>query len=257
MDITDNWELNLAEEAVNAAYSILEKNLYGSRVLEKIDGREWKIGADRKLELTIINVLQRGSSYPILAEESGLIAASGNRRWIVDPLDGSANYFRDIPFYSISVGLWENNHPVLGVVLDVTNKRLFKGVVNLGAWCDSSSIQVYREMSSTPISKILCTGFPAGFVQSDQNMHKLSTLCDRFGKVRMLGSAALMLCFVASGKCDSYWESQIGLWDVGAALAIVKAAGGVIRLGNIGDNYRVDVEAAASVALLAGEISGY
>ena len=66
-----------------------------------------------------------------------------------------------------------------------------------------------------------------------------------------------MLCFVASGKCDSYWESQIGLWDVGAALAIVKAAGGVIKLGSIGDNHRVDVEAAASVPLLAGEISGY
>ena len=257
MDSTDNWELKLAEEAVNVAYSILEEDLCEFRVLEKIDGREWKIGADRKLELSIINVLQRGSSYPILAEESGLIAASGSRRWIVDPLDGSTNYFRDIPFYSISVGLWEDNHPVLGVVLDVANKRLFKGMVNLGAWCDSNSIQVNKEIRSTPISKILCTGFPAGFVQSDQNMQKLAILCEKFGKVRMLGSAALMLCFVASGKCDSYWESQIGLWDVGAALAIVKAAGGVIKIGNIGENYRVDVEAAASGSLLAGEFSGY
>ena len=76
----------------------------------------------------------------------------------------------------------------------------------------------------------------------------------QFGKVRMLGSAALMLCYVASGRCDSYWERQIRLWDVAAGLAIVVSAGGQFKLGDISEDFKVDVEAACAASLFASRI---
>jgi myo-inositol-1(or 4)-monophosphatase len=218
--------------------------------------REWKIRADRKLEKVILQVLTEGSDYPILSEESGVLAGDGERQWLVDPLDGSVNFSRELPFSAISVGLWENGHPSLGVVLEIPARRLFSGIVDKGAWCDD--IPIWRSASSCPIPSeaILCTGLPVGLNHTVEQFQVLFSAYQLFGKTRMLGSAALMLCYVASGKCDSYWERRIALWDVGAALAIVKAAGGAIRVGEVAGDYRLDVEAAGCESLLVSEVYG-
>lgn len=249
-------DLELATQSIQAARSRLDTGLADDRSLENIDGREWKIRVDRELESVILKVLQEGSDYPVLSEESGILAGRGNRQWIVDPLDGSANFFRQVPMYCISVGLWENGSPLLGAVLEVPGNRLFSGIVGVGAWCNGEPIRRIVEAPARPMEALLCTGFPAEFEYSRENIQTLLTACGRFGKVRMLGSAALMLCYVASGRCDSYWERQIALWDIGAALAIVQATGGVTRFGKIGGNLRVDVEAAICERLLVSEVDG-
>jgi len=249
-------DLELATQSIQAARLRLDAGLADNRFLEKIDGREWKIRADRELESVILKVLQEGSDYPILSEESGILAGEGNRQWIVDPLDGSANFFRKVPFYCISVGLWENEHPLLGAVLEIPGDRLFAGIVGVGAWCNGKPIGRKEDIPAEPSEAMLCTGLPAEFEHSRENIQTLVTACRRFGKVRMLGSAALMLCYVASGRCDSYWERQIALWDVGAALAIVQAVGGATRFSKVDDSLRVNVEAASCKRLLVSEVDG-
>jgi myo-inositol-1(or 4)-monophosphatase len=252
---SNRWELALAVEAAEAARFKLEQRSVDYWQLEKIEGREWKSSADHELESTIISVLQEGSDYPILSEEIGCLAGKGDHRWIVDPLDGTANFLRGIPVYCISIGLWKNNVPELGVVVDVPNNRVFTGIVGVGAWCNESQIHVNIAAPGDPTSAVLCTGFPVGFDHSNENIHKLVAICANFGKVRMLGSAALMLCYVASGRCDSYWESRIRLWDIGAGFAIAVAAGGATKLGKIGSDFKVDVEVASNASLLVSELN--
>ena len=110
-----NQDLALAIKSVQAAQSRLETELVELASVEQIKGREWKIRADRELETEILTTLQTGSDYPILSEESGSLVGAGKRQWIVDPLDGSANFSRDVPFFCISVGLWEDDKSVLSL----------------------------------------------------------------------------------------------------------------------------------------------
>jgi len=256
MTSVNHKDLAVAVKAVRAAQAKLA--LYGShgRSVETIVGREWKVRADAELEKVILQVLHQETNYPILSEESGLLPGIGKRQWIVDPLDGSANYSRELPFCGISVGLWESNRPLLGVVLEIAGNRLYSGIVGVGAWCDEIPIELSRAACPAPVQAILCTGLPAELDHSPEKIGALIDAFRSFGKTRMLGSAALMLCYVASGKCDSYWECQIALWDVAAALAIVQSAGGEIRIGSISDRCRLDVEAASSKNLLVSELNG-
>ena len=249
-------ELKLAEMTCRAAQVRLAETSRDARELDVSIGREWKINADKLLESVIVSHLRSESDYPILSEESGFQKGAGEEYWIVDPLDGSANYFRGLPIYCISIGLWKNNQPILGVVLDPHNKQLFSGIVGGGAKCNGCEIRVRKKLDVDPLSSVLCTGFPAGLDHTQKNLDNIVSLICQFGKVRMLGSAALMLCYVASGRCDSYWERQIRLWDVAAGLAIVVSAGGQINLGEISEDFRVDVEAACAVPLLVSQVDG-
>ena len=248
-------ELELAETTCKAAQARLAEMPCDATELDSSIGREWKVKADKLLESVIISNLRKGSDYPILSEESGVHKGAGEEYWIVDPLDGSANFSRGLPIYCISIGLWRDNQPILGAVLDPHNKQLFSGIVGDGAKCNGCEIQVRKGLDVDPLSSVLCTGLPAGFDHTNKDLNNIVSLIGRFGKVRMLGSAALMLCYVASGRCDSYWERQIRLWDVAAALAIVVSAGGQFNLGEIADDFRVDVEAASDASLLVSRIN--
>jgi len=249
-------DLTLAILAVRTGASLLKTASRSMSRIEESIGREWKVCADHEIEGAILRVLQDGSNYPILSEETGELSGVGKRKWLVDPLDGSANFSRGLPLYAISVGLWEDGRPILGAVLEMPSERLFHGVVGRGAWCERDQIQ--RDSSSSPVAikAILCTGFPVGMNHSAEEFQTLIGAFRHFGKTRMLGSAALMLCYVASGQVDSYWERQIALWDVGAALAIVQAAGGVINISEPDKDNRLEVEAAACENLLVSNING-
>lgn len=247
-------ELDIAKNAVKAAEVKLSELSTNAQNLDRRIGREWKIEADAQLESVIISHLQDNSDYPIFSEESGNHKGIGDSCWIVDPLDGSFNFLRGLPMYCISVGLWKENQPVLGVILDIHNNQLFTGVVGDVAKCNGNSIHVNKELNLDPFSAVLCTGFPTGLDHTDGNLGEMVSLFGQFGKVRMLGSAALMLCYVASGRCDSYWERRIGLWDVAAGVAIVVAAGGEIKLREFTDDFRVDVEAACASSLLISRV---
>jgi myo-inositol-1(or 4)-monophosphatase len=247
-------ELKLAEVACWAAHARLAEKSPDTRELDITVGREWKSAADKLLESVIIRNLRKESDYPILSEESGMHKGTGDECWIVDPLDGTANFLRGLPIYCISIGLWKNDQPILGVVLDPHNRQLFSGIVGSGAKCNGREIQVRKGSNVNPLSSVLCTGFPAGLAHTKKDLDSIVNLIGQFGKIRMLGSAALMLCYIASGRCDSYWERQIRLWDVAAGLAIVVSAGGQFKLGDISEDFKVDVEAACAASLFASRI---
>ena len=232
-------ELRLAESAALLAGHHLRDRRIAWTSIEKTEGHDVKIKADRMAEALILQQLQSASHHAILSEEAGSFASTENRaiqdqgndpqlRWVIDPLDGSLNYHRDIPLCCVSIALYRGLDPILGVVHDFNHDKLYSGLVGTGAWINQCP------MAPSDISAVsqavLGTGFP---VQTDFSTAGLGTFIKKvqsFRKVRWFGSAALSLCFVASGKTDAYQENNIMLWDVGAGCALVKASGGAVYM---------------------------
>lgn len=246
--------LKLAQEAVEAAATVLGKVYKADAGVVSDGGRDIKTEADLAAEQQILAVIKQ-AGFGILSEESG---ARGNidlqdSFWVVDPLDGTFNFARGLPFCGVSIGFWSKGEPIIGVIHDLGSGETYSGHVGHGAWVDNSPART----AATPISgAVLATGFPTGRDYSEEALQKTIGGIQRFKKVRMLGSAAMMLAAVAAGRMDAYWEESIWLWDVAAGLALVKAAGGDYHLSTIGDDWRLNVLAhhggLAEVAPLLG-----
>lgn len=202
-------------------YKRLEENL----------GKEVKLIADRELNSVMLQKLKKLSSFNILSEENDeKVLNQNDYNWILDPLDGSFNYLRGIPIYCISLGLWKGLEPVLGVIYDLTQDDIYHGIIGENAYKNKIKISV----SSVNISSdaVLCTGFPVNYSYSKDNVINFVNSVKNYKKIRLLGSAAMSLSFVASGVVDAYIEENIMIWDVAAGIAIVKAAGGQVNFTN-------------------------
>lgn len=219
--------LEQALDAGNAAQSCLKALRDGPKTVLSESGRDIKLQADRDAEAAILDVLAP-SGFPVLAEEGGATGdvESGGPVWVVDPLDGTMNFRHGIPFFSTSIALLVDGKPVLGVVRDITRDETFSGAVGEGCWCNGSAVNVSPE--SDPARAILATGLPTARDHSEASLARFVRDLARFKKVRMLGSAALMLAYVAAGRVQAYREDDIMLWDVAAGLALVSAAGGYV-----------------------------
>ncbi len=219
-----------AEAAAAAAGEALLANRAAWSVIAAEEGREVKIDADKQAEALILEALKPASPYPIISEEAGWARAmeSGDRFvWAVDPLDGSINYLRHYPHCAVSIALLDQGAPVLGVVECFVLKERFTGIVGEGAWLNGAAIRVSE--IADPAAGILQTGVPAR--ASDDSMRLFEQRLRTWRKVRMIGSAATALAYVAAGRAEAYCESGSMIWDVAAGCALVKAAGGSYRIG--------------------------
>lgn len=225
--MSTSWRvsLDLASDAAQAAGRLL-KSLDASNLTVLSDTpRDIKLAADRQAEALILSQLG-GSGYAILAEEGGAHGAVDGEApvWVVDPLDGTMNFSRGIPLCCVSIALLVAGEPVLGVVHDFNRGETFSGIAGEGAWLNGQPMQVSSVSSAD--RAILATGLPAGGDFDGAALQWLAEDMQRFRKVRMLGSAALMLAYLAAGRVDAYREDDIMLWDVAAGLALVRGAGG-------------------------------
>lgn len=193
------------------------------------------------------------TGIPIVTEEKSTswqyIDASG-LRWIVDPLDGTVNYTKGSPLCCVSIGLWEGMDPLYGVIFDFERDELVEGGPGLGAKCNGECIQVSDARSTK--AGVLGTGFPSGRSYNSRQLEIFAETVGRYRKVRLLGSAAMSLAWIARGWLDAYHEDGIYLWDVAAGLAIVLGAGGVVRCQVSAESVaKAEVFAAGTEMLLA------
>lgn len=180
---------------------------------------------DKQAEAEIIRELKR--AYPdhaILAEESGS-QGKNNATWVIDPLDGTHNYLRGIPHFSISIALEENGVPVHAVVYDPLREELFTASKGDGAYLNDRRIRCNKRESLD--GAMLVTGFP--FRQREHLAAQLemtrSLLADA-EDIRRTGSAALDLAWVAAGRLDGMFEIGLKPWDMAAGCLLVREAGG-------------------------------
>lgn len=219
--------LVLAERAASGAGRLLAASSDASAAVLSEPGRDIKLRADQDAEAFILDTLA-ASGLHVLTEESGEHGDVGGAGpfWVVDPLDGTYNYHRSIPLCCVSVALWQQQRPVLGVVYDMSRQECYSGWVGQGAWLNGTPIRVSGR--SDPATASLATGCPVHLDYSDESLHRLVRMMQTFKKVRMLGTAAISAAWVACGRLDAYAEDDIMLWDVAAGAALVAAAGGWI-----------------------------
>lgn len=222
--------LKLAEKAALAAGKFLVDLQKSEIEILNNSGKDIKLKADFESEKIIIEILNSGTDFAILTEESGAMnntQKDGMYKWIIDPLDGSFNYSKNIPQCCVSIALFKDDKPFIGVVYDFNRGELFKGVVGEGAWLNNKSIHTNKV---TDVSKaVLATGFPISLDFSTDSIYDYISKFKSFKKIRMMGSAALSLAYVSCGRFDVYSENNIKIWDVAAGLVLVKAAGGIIQ----------------------------
>jgi len=232
--------LAIAKESAHlAGKNLIENKIQGKKINADL-GKDIKLEADVQSEKIIIDSLSANSKFSILSEEKGLIKGENDSLiWIVDPLDGTMNYLQDIPFCCVSIGLWCGNDPVLGVIYDFNRNETFSGIVGEGAWVNDSELRV---SSVNQVEKaVLCTGFPVNSDFSDQGVKDFISSATAYKKVRLLGSAALCIAYVAAGRMDVYKENGIMFWDIAGGLAVLSAARGKYKIKKLSkkDSYRI------------------
>ncbi len=241
--------LKLADTAAAAAGEALLANRVQWGVIEAEQGREVKIGADKHAEDIVLTAIARESEFPIISEEAGWTRAMqrGDRFvWAVDPLDGSVNYLRGYPHCAVSIALLDQGKPVLGVVDCFVMRERFTGAIGQGAWLNGSPMRV--SAIENPAKGILQTGVPSR--ASDESMMAFEQRLRTWQKVRMIGSAATALAYVAAGRAEAYRESGSMIWDVAAGCALVEAAGGHVRIEGAVLDRPLEVAASNGVAPL-------
>jgi fructose-1,6-bisphosphatase/inositol monophosphatase family enzyme len=233
--------LLIAKKAAILAGSFLSERK-GSITIDSEKNHDIKISSDRESEQIIIDYLEKNSDFSILSEERGrLERIDDSFTWVIDPLDGSFNYFRGISLCCVSIGLWKQKSPVLGAIYDFNTNELFTGIAGEAAWRNNMLIKTSSVNKKS--NAVLCTGFPVESDLSKKNLAAFVKKIQEYKKIRMLGSAALSLAYVASGKADAYMENDIMIWDIAAGVAIAHGAGGRFKIvdGRKPDSFNVIV----------------
>ncbi|MBB3225656.1 myo-inositol-1(or 4)-monophosphatase [Luteibacter sp. Sphag1AF] len=220
--------VNVAARAARSAGNIILRymnRIEGLSIVEK-QRMDFASEVDRLAEAEIVKELRRAyPTHAILAEESGAIG-KGPLVWVIDPLDGTHNYLRGIPHFSVSIALLEKGEPVYGVVFDPLRDELFTASKGDGAYLNDRRIRVSKR-DGLP-GALLGTGYPyraRNHLESQLAMTQ-ALLADA-EDIRRMGSAALDLAYVAAGRLDGYFEPGLQPWDMAAGALLVREAGGV------------------------------
>ncbi|MEO5362008.1 MAG: inositol monophosphatase [Magnetococcus sp. DMHC-8] len=207
---------------------------------------EWVSNADIAVEREILYHLKKGyPQFGIQAEESGWQKEGAERRWIVDPIDGTDNFIHGIPHFAISIALAEGENLLAGVVFDPVGDELYVGERGRGAFLNDRRIRVGQNHLLS--RAMLATGFSSKhrerLAQCMEAFHLLSAASHG---IRRQGSAALDLCYTADGRYDGFWEEGLAPWDIAAGGLILQEAGGLMTdfSGNTGSLHSGEVVAA-------------
>lgn len=220
--------LTTAVDAALLAGKLLCENFAQPLKVDAMHAHDIKLELDRRTQKLIEDhILARYPDHAILGEE-GMQGGSSDCEWIIDPLDGTVNYFYGIPHFATTLAVRRNNELLAGVIHDPLRNETWTVEAGGAALLNGRPIRVSTRtdlqdcMVSMGVSKTIDT--------IDSTLPLFSNAIRRVKKMRMLGSAALDIAYVATGRLDAYIESTIGLWDIAAGVLLVRAAGGVVDL---------------------------
>ena len=181
---------------------------------------------DKILDKFIISQIEK--FFPkdsILTEESGLIQKSKENLWIVDSLDGSSNFANQNPLFSISIAFFKNKKPILSAVFAPALDEFYFAKEGKGAFLNGKRIFVSKIKNLSQSYIVYCEG---GEKNRERVAKILSKIFPKVKDIRKIGSAGIESCWVAAGKVDAFFTTQIEIWDVAAGILIVREAGGKI-----------------------------
>jgi len=183
---------------------------------------------DKQAEAMIVEALNQvtpGAGF--ITEEDTEDDRTQALTWIIDPLDGTTNFLRKIPHFSISIALMEDKEVTLGIVYEVMLDVAYTAIKGQGAWANDKPIKVAN--TDRLSNAIVVTGFPyRKNINMEASFDVLRFCVMNCRGVRRLGSAALDLAYVACGKIDIYYENSLNIWDIAAGILLVQEAGGKV-----------------------------
>jgi len=182
---------------------------------------------DRDAEQILVDAL--GSAFPecgIVTEEGTNRAGASASRWILDPLDGTNNLLRGVPHFATSIGLVDGDGPALACIYDPCRDELFAAMRGSGAYLNGRRIRV--SAGATLEGAVVSVGLPTLPERRETVIGQLPVFAPHVRSLRVTGSAALDLAYVAAGRFDATWYLSLQDWDVAAGRLLVTEAGGTV-----------------------------
>lgn len=202
---------------------------------------------DKEAEKKLVTVLQKLIPQAGFITEEGTVEQSKSHEynWIIDPLDGTTNFLHGLPVFAISIGLINKHETILGVVHEIVHDESFHAIKDGKAYLNNKVINVSAAKSLS--ESLMATGFPYNrFDKTEAYLTIIKEFLDQTHGIRRLGSAAIDLAYVASGRLDGFFEYNLNPWDVAAGAFIVQQAGGKVTDFKGGNNFLFGQQMCAS-----------
>ena len=222
-------DLALATQAALAAGQLLRQHFGTSPVVDEATHHDIKLALDKESQELITGILLDARPDDALYGEEGVAGNQQSaRQWIVDPLDGTVNFFYGIPHFCVSIALRVAGNIVVGVIHDPMVGETWTVEKGGPAMLNGRTIQASkRDNFAQSILFVGCGKDEDALRTGIERFHRASL---RARKMRMMGSAALGMAYIATGRLDAYIESRISLWDIAAGQLLVETAGGKVDL---------------------------
>ncbi len=217
-------QLEAAEAAARCAGAFLRRHFHEIKQVDESLAHDIKLRLDKDCQALICAELAaRFPGYAVLGEE-GRGSGDGLHEWVIDPIDGTVNYFYGIPIFCVSIALNVGGRPVLGCVYDPMQDECFRALSGAVPECNGRPIAVSSR--SRMAEAVVFIGHGRHDGSGEAGIRRFAHVSAQVRKIRILGSAALAICYIAAGRMDAYIENRINLWDFAAARVILEAAGG-------------------------------
>ncbi len=221
--------LEAAKEAAQAAGELLRSRFEKPLTVNVATAHDIKLEVDVLTQNLITKILLGHFPEHALYGEEGIVGdQSSAHQWVVDPLDGTVNYFYGIPHFCVSIALRFRGEIIVGVIYDPIRDELWSGEKGQPPLLNGEKFHVSGRAALA--ESIISVGLSKTSATIDAGLPLLQEMVYRVRKCRMLGSAALDLAYVACGRLDAYIEQGISLWDIAAGWLLVEAAGGRVEL---------------------------
>ena len=229
--------LAAAVKAARAAGKIMHANWHKPKRVNSAEAHDIKLELDVRCQELIEKLLRRAfPEIPVLGEEGISGDMNAEYRWVVDPIDGTVNYFFGMPHAAVSIALEQREQSIVGVIYDPFTDELWTAVRGGKTRLNGRIVRVSNRAQLN--ESIIAMGFSKDKENLDISLPHVNRLARRVKKIRIMGSAALELAYVASGRLDAYFERRINLWDVAAGGLLVERAGGEFYARPVTGKYR-------------------
>ena len=225
--------LNIMIKACEKASKVIIRDFGELENLQvKVKGpRDFVTNCDKKVEKILIEELSKSKkNYSFITEESGYIKKNDKENiWVIDPIDGTTNFLHGVPHFAISLALQSNDKVLFGVIFDPIKNEIFYSEKDNGSFFNNHRIRVSKKKD---LDECLFATNTDGAKKTNLN-------------IRVSGSAALDLAYVASGRLDGFFQNNLNLWDIAAGKLILEEAGGKINMTNNKKVEKINIKASS------------
>jgi myo-inositol-1(or 4)-monophosphatase len=215
----------IAVQAARAAGKLMRDNWRKPKRVNAAEAHDIKLELDVRCQRLIEKILLSGfPEVPILGEEGVSGDVNAEFRWVIDPIDGTVNYFYGLPHAAVSIALQHREQSVVGVIYDPFTDELWATTKGRPTRLNGKIVRVSDRSRLDEV--VMAMGFSKDKETFAKSLPHLIRLSPRVRKIRVLGSAALELAYIACGRLDAYVERTLNLWDVAAGQLLVENAGG-------------------------------